>query len=330
MISIIIPVYNTALYLDKCIESVLNQTYHNFECILVDDGSTDNSLRKCQYWSLKDSRIKVFHQKNQGVSVARNKGINVAKGEYITFIDSDDWVEVCYLEHMREAMLQHSVDLVISGFVQKTNNSCLHFSCDDKLIKLSSSNINEFVELNKKFLLYGPCVKLYKSQIVKKNSIEFPSQYSYGEDLIFNYCYLNCIKSLYVIDRVEYNYRILGSGTLSTINRENQFQINYEQWNILNQFYETHGMINEISRNYLYDRLWWSWYDAILLIPIVMKNKSFTTKMQMLKQIMSIKEKHEILTYSKQIDIPAWLRFCLTNNMSFILLCILELKNKKK
>ena len=329
MISIIIPVYNTALYLDECIKSVLNQTYQDFECILVDDGSTDGSLKKCQYWALKDPRIKVFHQENQGVSAARNKGINEAKGEYIAFIDSDDWVEIYYLEHMLVAMLRYRVDLIVSGFLLRNQNQpCLCFKIEDNLVELTPENIDLFVCINKKSLLYGPYGKLYKSHIIKENPISFPLLYSYGEDLIFNYLYLDCIKSFYVIGQANYNYRILGSGTLSTKSRENQFQINYEQWNILKKFYQNHGMINDTSRNYLYDRLWWNWYDAILLIPKVMKDKSFVKKMQMLRQIMSIKEKHEILIYLKQIDIPAWLKFCLTNNMSFILLCILEFKNK--
>lgn len=329
MISVIVPVYNVSLYLDQCIQSILLQTYKDFECILIDDGSTDGSGRICDNWALKDSRIKVFHQENAGVSAARNKGIEESKGEYIAFIDSDDWVEDCYLDHMLVAMQQNSVDLVVSGILQKYNDgSDLRFSCDDNLICLSGDYIREFVEINQKFLLFGPVVKLYKSHIIKENLITFPLQYSYGEDLIFNYRYLNCIKSFYVIGQTDYNYRIIGSGTLSTKSRENQFQINYEQWKILNQFYQTHGMINDTSRNYLYDRLWWNWYDAILLIPKLMKDKSFTTKMQMLRHIMGIREKHEILTYSKQIDIPAWLRFCLTNNMFFILLCILEFKNK--
>ena len=200
MISIIIPVYNTALYLDECIKSVLNQTYQDFECILVDDGSTDGSLKKCQYWALKDPRIKVFHQENQGVSAARNKGINEAKGEYIAFIDSDDWVEIYYLEHMLVAMLRYRVDLIVSGFLLRNQNQpCLCFKIEDNLVELTPENIDLFVCINKKSLLYGPYGKLYKSHIIKENPISFPLLYSYGEDLIFNYLYLDCIKSFYVI-----------------------------------------------------------------------------------------------------------------------------------
>ena len=97
MISIIIPVYNAASYLDKCIESILHQKYKDFELLLINDGSTDNSGDICDAFALKDNRISVFHQQNQGVSAARNLGIEQAKGEWLQFIDSDDWIENDFL-----------------------------------------------------------------------------------------------------------------------------------------------------------------------------------------------------------------------------------------
>ena len=90
LISVIVPVYNTKDYLDRCVQSIINQTYHNIEIILVDDGSTDDSGKKCDSWASKDNRIHVIHQKNAGVSAARNAGIEFAHGEYIGFVDSDD------------------------------------------------------------------------------------------------------------------------------------------------------------------------------------------------------------------------------------------------
>ena len=93
LISVIIPVYNVEEYLDRCLESATLQTYKNIEIILIDDGSTDNSGKMCDEWAEKDRRIRVIHQKNGGLSNARNKGIEEAKGEFISFIDSDDWIE---------------------------------------------------------------------------------------------------------------------------------------------------------------------------------------------------------------------------------------------
>lgn len=101
LISVVIPIYNVENYIDKCIETVIKQTYKNIEIILVDDGSTDNSGYKCEEWKKKDNRIVVLHKENGGLSSARNAGIDVAKGKYISFIDSDDYVDYSMIEILR-------------------------------------------------------------------------------------------------------------------------------------------------------------------------------------------------------------------------------------
>ena len=102
MISVIIPVYNSVEYLDECVASVVKQSVKNWECILVDDGSSDGSERKCDEWAVKDNRIIVIHQKNAGVSIARNVGIDCSKGDYLYFLDSDDWCEPSLFEHLAD------------------------------------------------------------------------------------------------------------------------------------------------------------------------------------------------------------------------------------
>lgn len=102
LISLIIPVFNVEKYLDKCVETIVNQTYSNLEIILVDDGSTDSSGEKCDYWKKKDNRIIVIHKKNGGLSSARNAGIEIATGKYISFIDSDDFIDLKMIEILRK------------------------------------------------------------------------------------------------------------------------------------------------------------------------------------------------------------------------------------
>ena len=133
MISIIIPVYNVKLYLDNCIQSVIQQSYTDFECILVDDGSTDGSSEICDQWAEKDNRIIIVHQPNGGVSSARNKGLEQAKGEYICFIDSDDWVDVDYLSAMINNLKEKETDLIICGLTQEF-----------KLHRLYTSTVTKF------------------------------------------------------------------------------------------------------------------------------------------------------------------------------------------
>lgn len=102
LISIIVPVYNVEKYLKRCIESIINQTYQNLEIILVDDGSTDNSLKLCNYYKTKDKRIKVIHQSNRGLSSARNSGLKESNGDYICFVDSDDWINLNFVKVLFE------------------------------------------------------------------------------------------------------------------------------------------------------------------------------------------------------------------------------------
>ena len=118
MISIIIPVYNTADYLNKCLSSIAMQTYKDFEAIVIDDGSTDDSPDICNEWALKDSRFKVIHQSNAGQSAARNAGIDVAQGEYLAFVDSDDYVFEEYLEKLLGALTGNKSDIAVCGYYE--------------------------------------------------------------------------------------------------------------------------------------------------------------------------------------------------------------------
>ena len=170
ILSIIIPVYNAAKYINQCIQSVVRQSYHDFECILIDDGSNDGSGELCDNWAGIDNRIKVIHQQNQGVSIARNKGIKIAQGKYIVFIDSDDWVEENYLE----ALMESNADYVISGIYIHNNNSRTEKIIPNSEITfiLNSSAKNYIAQLFKRQLLFGPISKRYKLSIVKDYQIK--------------------------------------------------------------------------------------------------------------------------------------------------------------
>ena len=119
LISIIIPVYNVSTYLDRCLNSITNQTYRNLEIILINDGSTDKSGRICDAWASKDPRIKVLHTSNQGIAAARNCGLHIAHGDYIGFADPDDWVEPDMFEKLAGSLEQYNADIAICGFEEK-------------------------------------------------------------------------------------------------------------------------------------------------------------------------------------------------------------------
>jgi len=172
-ISVIVPVYKVEKYLDRCIKSILAQTFEDFELILVDDGSPDRCPQMCDEWAKKDSRIKVIHQNNQGLSAARNTGIRAASGEYINFIDSDDWVADTLLSDLYRLLIKYDADISVCGF-EKCSSEKLQ-SDSDRLCGRCLSR-DEFMDIilkiNSNRTIHYAWGKLYKRKIL--DSEHFP------------------------------------------------------------------------------------------------------------------------------------------------------------
>lgn len=213
-ISIIIPVYNVEKYLRQCLDSVVNQTFTDFECICINDGSTDNSLSILQEYANKDKRFKVFSKENKGVSDTRNTGVNLSIGKYITFIDSDDWVEISYLEKLYSCNVENEVDFVVcnlkiynttSGIFQKDSNvrslAKLYKKLVDQEFK-NKKNIFKFVSCGR-----SVCCKLYNSSIIKNNNIMFFDDICGDEDYSFNIIFNMYAKNIVFITDELYVYR---------------------------------------------------------------------------------------------------------------------------
>ncbi|WP_446424620.1 glycosyltransferase family 2 protein, partial [Mailhella sp.] len=128
MLTIIVPCYNAEKYIDRCLSSIYNQTYKNFECIVIDDGSTDNSATLCDKFSAKDSRFIIIHQENRGVSAARNAALDIARGEYIGFVDADDYIDVDHFELMLASAEKFKTDLVLCDVIAERNRQALWVS----------------------------------------------------------------------------------------------------------------------------------------------------------------------------------------------------------
>lgn len=204
-ISVIVPVYNVEKYLNRCINSILAQTFTDFELILVDDGSTDNSPKICDEYAKNDHRVVVIHKENGGVSSARNMGLKYAASEYVTFIDADDEVLDTYLMNLYK---YNEYDYVVSGAVHKYINE------NNNLIKENATHFDDskgthINELPKDFFYNGiihPCWgKLYKREIIIKNNIKFQSVRC-SEDSLFNLQYLPYASSWKLINKQNYIY----------------------------------------------------------------------------------------------------------------------------
>lgn len=210
LVSIIIPIYNVSNYMDDCIRSVCNQDYHNLEILLIDDGSTDESKEKCDVWAKKDSRIKVIHQKNGGLSSARNAGLDIATGTYIYFLDGDDTIEK-HLITTGVNMMDTGVDIVFFNFYKVYPNgekmASHHKTGNYHLIsgKERARFLTEFILSNR--LGWEAWDKLYRKELIENYDLRFAdNNVIFAEDMYFCLCYCTHITKAVSISDILYNY----------------------------------------------------------------------------------------------------------------------------
>lgn len=209
-ISIVIPLYNSEKYIEKCIRSIISQKYKNIEIIIVNDGSTDNSYKIAKKLESADNRIKLINKKNKGVSSARNIGIKKASGDYIIFVDSDDYLNFDAIEQIYNELEKKYFDLIIFEISIIKNNTMKKMKC-----KLANNDYKVQQLLNK--LLKNPkyierinsvCSKVYKLDIIKKQNIKFNENIQIGEDLLFNIKYLKFVNKIKWNNKAIYNYYV--------------------------------------------------------------------------------------------------------------------------
>lgn len=203
LISVIVPVYNSEDTLNRCVDSILNQTFHDWELLLIDDGSTDKSGEICDEYIATDSRIKVFHKENGGVSSARNVGLENAKGEWITFCDSDDFVFSCWLENYVNNIFE-GIDIVCQAF------KCNKIFIGKRIFGLTYKGcVQDGVSLLYENDILGYLwVKLFKRSIIESYKLRFDTRYNYQEDQEFCFRYFCYIKTIVCIENVGYYYYI--------------------------------------------------------------------------------------------------------------------------
>ena len=218
-VSIIVPVYNAEKYLRTCIESIINQSLKEIEIILINDGSTDNSLNICKEYANKDNRIKLINKANEGVSIARNIGMEKAIGKYLTFIDADDYIDADMIRCMNERIINDMSELCICNYIREDNNEKNIVRCGiDKKILNYSEILNEFLipmigrdcNDNKEVLsnFRAPWGKLYCTDIIKKYNLKFDKELVIGEDFIFILEYLKYVNKISLENQAFYHYMI--------------------------------------------------------------------------------------------------------------------------
>lgn len=217
--SVIVPVYNVAPYLPECIDSILSQSFEDFELVLVVDGSPDDSLFICREYEAKDGRVKTIYKENSGLVSARKAGAEVAVGEYVICIDGDDWIEEGYFERLNDIILQFVPDMLVFGYLKNTNGRKEKQSFTMPVGFFKSDGREQLIQkylfdesgrrLNDGTIPYSLWSKAIRRELYIKAQLQVPDAITIGEDALCTAYILNDIKSVFAEDRCFYNYRIL-------------------------------------------------------------------------------------------------------------------------
>lgn len=256
-VSVIVPVYNVEKYLDRCVESIVNQTYSDIEIILVDDGSPDNCSQMCDEWAKKDNRIIVIHKKNGGLTSARISGFKIATCECVLFVDSDDYLELNMIEIMLNKMDENKADLVMCSYYQESEKGCREHRFNFSGILEGQDIVNNYIlPLAQTGLRYTKvpgfmCIRLFKRELIDLDFF-YDEKAVFTEDDVFNVLYALKCKSVYVVDKALYHY-VYNSSSLSNTYREGKFEMWCNRARIIEKAFKDHNiLISDTDLSFIY------------------------------------------------------------------------------
>lgn len=294
-LSIIIPVFNSEQYLDKCLISVLNQNWKGYEIILVDDGSVDGSRQKAESLLAGQCNHTILVQENRGVSAARNSGIKHAKGEWITFVDSDDYLAPDYLE----ILMKHSIgcDLLVSGIVFMKGEEEIRRTLPPNM----DGRIAELKKENTIILDYSvsPCGKLYRKAVIDKYEVLFDESLVTAEDRDFNIEFLFRAEMIRLIQYAGYHYQTTHEGSLSKDSSfsHERLQAGILYWNKMRRF------LDGSNETYLAHRLF---YFIVDNVSSLLRQQKYNEAIFALNGIRSLVDRPFILSNLKNVQAPVW------------------------
>lgn len=320
LISAIIPVYNSQEFLEECIKSLRCQSLKNIEMIFINDGSSDKSLDMLKRHAKNDSRIKIIDQKNSGPSLARNKGLDIAQGEYISFIDSDDWIDKNMFEEMYKAAKDGNSDVVICDMkiISKDDESYvtgLHYPIKN----LNKRVIKEiiFKELLSNSQFNSMANKIFRNYIIKENNIRLDKDIYYAEDWLFNIEFFKKATKVSYVNKAFYYYR-RGHESSSSSYKDDTFEkVGLWIYRKRNEYARQLGVNEYAATDELY---------TVIIHCIVSefrrKDISFKQKRNRVKNILSESETKEVVKYMNKDDIgikDKYLLFCIKHKLSSFL-----------
>ena len=296
-VSVIVPIYNVDKYLNKCIDSIVNQSYINLEIILINDGSNDNSLTICKKWQSIDSRIIIIDKENGGLSDVRKIGISVATGDYILFVDGDDWIESSTICECLDNALMYSSDCVLFGYIREYNNKSINnplYSTDfilnnsflinefhRRLIGFDSDNLNSPQCIDN---FSTVCMKFYKTNIARKGKIVSERIVGTSEDTIFNIYALENCKVITYLNKCLYHYRKTNELSITSKYKKNL----PDKWDVLYEHFNEYLISNNKPNSYFI-----AFYNRVVCGIIglglneISSNNSFLSKVRNIKKILN-------------------------------------------
>ena len=313
-ISVIVPVYNVERYLMRCVDSIRRQTYRNIEIILVDDGSRDSCPELCEEIKTMDPRVKVVHKENEGLGFARNSGLDVATGDYVTFVDSDDWIRDEHIDNLYRKIKETGADVVIGSHTSVTVDGtfCLR---SNKL----KQKIYELREIREEIVLpligtdldfpqdvqmeSSSCMNLYRMDVIRREKIRFPSErLAISEDLFFNIDFFCCANRVAVTDETGYFY-YENQSSISRKYDSGRLERTVRFYNAMKTQVKKYGLENSVSyrveRTFLMD-------IRVLVRMIVLSDMTKEQKLREIRKVLVEKQvKSVLMSYPIETYIPA-------------------------
>ncbi len=343
-ISVIIPVYNSEKFIERTVNSVLNQTFDDFEIILVDDGSSDNSLKVINTLAMKDKRIKAIHQENSGVSNARNTGMMHSSGKYFIFCDSDDEFLPDAFQVYMTNLCEFDYDLIISGF-QKTYISPtggtevvsrkLTYSRERNVFSSKKEVVENLKDITgidlavyKVNIFNSVCNKIFKAETIRENKLLFPEGIPMGEDYRFNLAYLDCVNSALIISDITYNY-IVNTSSATFRFRESDFKIRCKTLDISRKFHLKNGY--DVAQN-IYLLLIKTTYSAFANMYLKDNSNSKEENRRFFSNVLKSDDIREMLKCFKPHGAFVWLLWIVLKTQNYYLImtisyCLYRIRN---
>ena len=294
LVSILVPVYNVEAYLPQCIDSLLGQTYPHLQIVLIDDGSTDGSWRVMQEYAARDERIEIYHQENQGVGATRNHLLEKIKGDYVLFVDSDDWIELDMVEFLINKAINEGTDMVVCGNVVNDTRPALDYKEEiwpqDKVIKEFLRHVHFNGSLWNKLISF---------RLLKKQPT-FHREISYGEDALFTWQLIQEVQNVVITNKQLYHYR-MNEGSLSHAKwSPNKMGTGHIVWELLEkETKEKYPQFTDIaSTSFVVSDMWQLYFAALSNYP---KDEYIDMYQKHVKNNLDLIRKTDTITKNKKV-----------------------------